>query len=93
MTIQNHDDRERPIASDGLTAKEREVLRLADRGVPADEIAARTNLTPERVGAIRRNYADNGTDPWKDAARQSSDLLARAINRMFARQHTGGMAT
>ena len=86
MKMQNHDDRERPIGSDGLTVKEREVLRLADAGVAVDEIARRTALNPERVGAIRRNYADNGADPWKDAARQGSDLLARAINRMFARQ-------
>lgn len=93
MKMQNHDDRERPIGSDALTIKEREGLRLADAGVAIDEIAARTALNPERVSAIRRNYADNGADPWKDAARQSSDLLARAINCMLARQHTGRMAT
>ncbi len=90
MAYQDHSDRERPIAHDGLTQTEREVLRLTDAGMPREEIAARTNLKPHRVASIQRNYADNGRDAWKDSARNSSFLLARAINSMRLRRNLQG---
>lgn len=88
--IQDHSDRERPIGSDGLTQKEREVLRLADAGLPREEIATRTNLKPHRVASIQGNYADNGRDAWKDNAREGSILLARAIDSMRHRHRLQG---
>lgn len=88
--IQDHSDRERPIAHDGLTQTERQVMTLTDTGLSREEIAARTNLKPHRVASIQGNYADNGRDAWKDSARNGSILLGRAINRMLSRQQIGG---
>jgi len=88
--IQDHSDRERPIASDGLTQKERAVLQLTDAGVDRNTIADNTGLALHRVRSIQHNYADNGRDAWKDSARNGSILLARAINRMRHRQHLQG---
>lgn len=90
MATQDHSDRERPVGSDGLTSKEREVLRLADAGLSREEIAARTELKPHRVASIQGNYADNGRDAWKDSARHGSIMLARAINSMRTRHQPQG---
>lgn len=87
--VQDHSDRERPIASDGLTAKEREVMRLTDAGVPRPEIAALTSLKPHRVASIQSLYSDTGRDSWKDSARIGSMMLAEAIVRMRSRQRFG----
>ena len=88
--IQDHSDRERPVASNGLTAKERAVLQLTDAGVGRGEIAERTGLKLHRVQSIQNNYADNGRDTWKDSARIGSMMLAEAIVRMRSRRRTAG---
>lgn len=90
--VQDHSDRERPIASDGLTDKERAVLQLTDAGVDRDEIAERTGLKLHRVASIQNNYADNGRDAWKDSARIGSMMLAEAITRMRSRRRFAGPA-
>jgi DNA-binding CsgD family transcriptional regulator len=88
--IQDHSDRERPIASDGLTDKERAVLQLTDAGIDRATIAERTGLKPHRVASIQGNYADNGRDAWKDSARNGTILLGRAIARMRSRSLVAG---
>src|SRR3546814_9192330 len=70
--VQDHSDRERPIASDALTDKERAVLQLTDAGLDRSAIADRTGLKLHRVASIQNNYADNGRDAWKDSARIGS---------------------
>src|SRR3546814_7307213 len=60
--VQDHSDRERPIASDALTDKERAVLQLTDAGLDRSAIADRTGLKLHRVASIQNNYADNGRD-------------------------------
>jgi DNA-binding CsgD family transcriptional regulator len=90
--VQDHSDRDRPIASDALTDKERAVLQLTDAGVDRSEIADRTGLKPHRVRSIQNNYADNGRDSWKDSARIGSMMLAEAIGRMRSRQRFVGSA-
>lgn len=90
MTHQDHSDRERQIGSDGLTDKEREVLRLTDADMSREAIAAKTKINLHRVASIQRNYADSGRDAWKDSARNGTILLARAINRMRARDQLQG---
>lgn len=88
---QDHSDRERPIASDALTDKERAVLQLTDAGLDRGEIADRTGLKPHRVRSIQNNYADNGRDSWKDSARIGSMMLAEAIARMRSRRRVAGV--
>lgn len=90
--VQDHSDRERPIASDALTDKERAVLQLTDAGLDRSQIAERTGLKPHRVRSIQNNYADNGRDSWKDSARIGSMMLAEAIARMRSRQRFAGSA-
>jgi hypothetical protein len=84
--IQDHSDRERPVGSDGLTYKEREVLALTDAGMDRGQIAERTGLKPHRVQSIQHVYADSGRDAWKDSARNGSMMLAAAITQMQARR-------
>ncbi len=88
MTKQDHSDRERPVGSDALTTVERQVLALEDAGHSRPEIAERLGLKLSRVRDIASNYFDDGTDRWKDGARNGSIMLAMAINR--ARSLEGG---
>ena len=87
---QDHSDRERPIASDALTDKERAVLQLTDAGLDRVEIAQRTGLKIHRVASIQGNYADNGRDAWKDSARLGTMMLAEAIGHMQSRKLVAG---
>lgn len=88
--VQDHSDRERPIASDALTDKERVVLQLTDAGLDREAIADHTGLKLHRVASIQGNYADNGRDAWKDSARLGTMMLAEAIVRMRSRTLVAG---
>ena len=81
MKKQDHSDRQRPVGSDALTKVERDILDLEDAGLSRPQIAERLGLKLSRVSDIASNYFDDGTDRWKENARNGSMLLARAINR------------
>src|SRR3546814_11373059 len=76
--VQDHSDRERPIASDALTDKERAVLQLTDAGLDRSAIADRTGLKLHRVASLLHNYAYHRRHPCQACPRIRSIQLGCA---------------
>jgi hypothetical protein len=75
-------DGSRPIGSDGLIQKERDVLSLSDRGLNRDEIIAeRPDLRPAFIRDTLIRYSYNGREKWSEEARLGSADLLRALRR------------
>ncbi|WP_141237193.1 hypothetical protein [Sphingopyxis sp. GW247-27LB] len=75
-------DGSRPVGSDGLLQKERDVLSLADQGLKPDEIiAARPDLRPAFIRDTVNRCSYSGRERWSEEARLGSADLLKALRR------------
>jgi hypothetical protein len=71
----------RPIGSDGLVGREREILELWDQGLNKAKIIEQTGLAERTVTNALYRVSPSSSNPFDAMVRRGSELLLAALRR------------